>query len=87
MLWRGGVLLSRIEDLKEMGQADTEWCSIEVGCVVHGGAILMLLDSFTHFSLLRLWPGMEGVLYTDIVCTSQVNAWNCFPVPGWGRTE
>ena len=38
--------------MKEISQADTQWCSIEFGYVVHRKAILMSLDSFTHFILL-----------------------------------
>ena len=46
-------------------------------CVVCRGAILILPDIFTCFSLLRSWAGVEGAAHPGMVCTPQANAWNC----------
>ena len=55
---------TRIGNLKEIDQADAEWCFIELGCALHRVVILRLLDSFTYFSLIL--AEMEDITHCKI---------------------
>ena len=41
--------------------------------------VLLLFDSFTHFSLQLPGEVMEGFGHNDMVYTPKENAWNCSP--------